>query len=45
LKRHRGNSVGIALDSYVFNHKQKQFKKAQAASRSLMMLRMEASAL
>jgi hypothetical protein len=24
----------VLLDSYVFNHKQKQFKKAQAASRS-----------
>jgi hypothetical protein len=34
-----------SLDSYVFNHQQKQFNKAQAASRSSMMLRMEASAL
>jgi hypothetical protein len=33
------------LDSYLFNHKQEQFNKVQAASRSSMMLRMEASAL
>jgi macrodomain Ter protein organizer (MatP/YcbG family) len=33
------------LDSYIFIRKQEYFNKFQAASRSWMMLRMEASAL
>ncbi|RDJ94131.1 DUF4338 domain-containing protein [Lacticaseibacillus rhamnosus] len=36
---------GHPVDSCLFNHEQKEFNKAQAASRRSMILRMEASAL